>query len=73
MEKVTSVNSLIGSLPKIPKRKVWNVVIGGQVVQGVSASDNKQSTAEAYIANKYPGQEFTLVFTGWKIGKHGSR
>ena len=67
MEKVMSVNGLIGSLPKIRKRKIWNVVIGGNVVQGVGATDNRKETAEAYIANKYPNQEFTLVFKGWKI------
>jgi hypothetical protein len=67
MEKVMSVNGLIGSLPKIRKRKIWNVVIGGNVVQGVGATDNRKETAEAYIASKYPNQEFTLVFKGWKI------
>jgi len=66
MEKVTSVNSWIGSLPKIRKRRIWNVVINGTVVQGVSASDNKLSTAEKYIAGKYPGQAFTLEYRGWK-------
>lgn len=66
MEKVTSVNSWIGSLPKIRKHRIWNVVINGTVVQGVSASDNKLSTAEKYIAGKYPGQVFTLEYRGWK-------
>jgi len=32
----------------------------------VSASDNRKATAEAYIANKYPGMKFTLVFARWK-------
>ncbi|NDB60547.1 hypothetical protein EB001_19175 [bacterium] len=67
MEKVTSVNGFIGSLPKIRKRRIWNVVIDGQVVQGVGATDNRKSTAEAYIAKKYPGQKFTLIFREWKI------
>jgi hypothetical protein len=67
MEKVISVNSFIGSLPKIRKRRIWNVVIDGKTVQGVSASDNRQSTAEAYIRSKYPNAQFTLVFAGWKI------
>lgn len=61
------VNDFIGSLPKIRKRKIWNVVIDGKIVQGVGATDNRQSTAEAYIAQKYPGQKFTLVFREWKI------
>jgi hypothetical protein len=67
MEKVTSINGFIASLPKIRKRKIWNVVIDGKVVQGVSATDNRQSTAEAYIAQKYPNTQFTLIFKGWKI------
>lgn len=72
MEKVTSVNGFINSLPRIPKRKIWNVVMDGEIVQGVSASDDRQSTAEAYIAEKYPNREFTLVFVGYKIGKAGN-
>jgi hypothetical protein len=67
MEKVMSVNGFIGSLPKIRKRRIWNVVIDGKVVQGVSATDNKRSTAEKYIAEKYPNTQFTLVFSRWKI------
>lgn len=67
MEKVVSVNSLIGSLPKIRRRRIWNVVINGKVVQGVGATDNRKSTAEAYIRSKYPNTQFTLVFSCWKI------
>lgn len=67
MEKSVSVNSWIGSLPKIRKRRIWNVVIDGKVVQGVSATDNRKSTAEEYIRSKYPNREFTLVFSHWKI------
>lgn len=66
MEKVTSVNSWIASLPKIRKRRIWNVIMDGKVVQGVSATDNRKETAQAYIASKYPGKEFTLVFARWK-------
>jgi hypothetical protein len=73
MEKVTSVREFMASLPRVPKRKVWNVMMDGRVVQGVSASDNRRETAEAYIASKYPGKTFTLEYTGWKIGKHGSK
>lgn len=62
-----SVNDLLRSLPKIRKRRIWNVIIEGKVVQGVSASDNRKATAEAYIASKYPGQVFTLKFSHWKI------
>jgi hypothetical protein len=67
MEKVTSVNGFIASLPKIRKRRIWKVIIDGKVVQGVSATDNRKATAEAYIASKYPGQVFTLEFSHWKI------
>lgn len=67
MEKVQSVNDFISSLPKIRKRRVWSVKIDGKVVQGVSASDNRKETAQAYIASKYPGQVFTLKFSHWKI------
>lgn len=67
MEKVMSVNGLLASLPKIRKRKIWHVIIDGKIVQGVSATDNLKSTAEAYIAQKYPGQKFTLKFVCWKI------
>lgn len=66
MEKSVSVNGFIASLPKIRKRRIWNVVMDGKVVQGVSASDNRQSTAHKYIESKYPGQAFTLVFAGWR-------
>ena len=67
MEKVMSVNGLIASLPKIRKRRVWSVIINGTVVQGVSASDNRKETAQAYIASKYPGQVFILKFLEWRI------
>lgn len=67
MEKVMSVNGFIASLPKIRKHRIWNVVMNGTVVQGVSASDNKRSTAEKYVASKYPGQKFTLEFVRWKM------
>lgn len=67
MEKSVNINSFIGSLPKIRKRRIWNVMIDGKIVQGVSASDNRKSTAEKYIAEKYPNTQFTLVFSHWKI------
>ena len=67
MKPSVNVNDWIGSLPKIRRRRVWNVIIDGKVVQGVSATDNRKATAEAYIAAKYPGQAFTLVFARWKM------
>ncbi len=73
MEKVTHINGFINSLPRIPKRKIWNVIIDGVVVQGVSADGNIKANAERHIANKYPGKEFTLQFVGWKMGAPGTR
>lgn len=67
IQKSTSVNSWIASLPKIRKRRIWKVIMDGKVVQGVSSDDNRKSTAEAYIANKYPGKKFELVFLEWRI------
>jgi hypothetical protein len=67
MEKTTNINGFISSLPKIRKRRIWSVTIDGKVVQGVSADDNRESTAQAYIASKYPGQVFTLKFVEWRI------
>jgi len=67
MEKVTHINDFIASLPKIRRRRIWNVVIDGKVVQGVGATDNRKSTAEKYISEKYPNTQFTLVFREWKI------
>ena len=70
MEKVTHINDFIRSLPKVRMtRKVWQVVMDGTVVQCVSASDNRKSTAEAYIASKYPGKKFTLIFLENRVGK----
>jgi hypothetical protein len=68
MQKSVSVNSFIGSLPRIRSRRIWHVIIDGQIVQGVSAKDNRKATAEAYIASKYPGQAFTLKFHEWRLG-----
>lgn len=57
------VNDLIGSLPRIVHKKIWEVKDStGRVVQHVSASDNRKSTAQRYIDNKYPGQRMTLTF-----------
>ena len=66
MQSVMSVNSFIGSLPKNRGRRIWNVLMDGKIIQGVSATDNRKSTAEAYIASKYPGKVFTLVFAEWR-------
>jgi len=64
MEKVMSVNGFIGSLPKIVKKKVWKVTdSNGTVVQYVGSTDNRKSTAQVYINNKYPGQVLTLTFS----------
>jgi hypothetical protein len=64
MEKVTSVNDFIGSLPKIVQKKVWKVTDqNGTVVQYVGATDNRESTAQVYINEKYPDRVLTLTFS----------
>lgn len=64
MEKVMSVNGLIASLPRIQKKKVWKVTDqSGTVVQYVGATDNRKSTAQKYIDNKYPGKVLTLTYS----------
>lgn len=61
------VNDFINSLPKIRNKKVWAVYIDGTIVQYVGATDNRKSTAEDYIASKYPGQAFTLKYSHSKL------
>lgn len=57
------VNDFIASLPRIVHKKIWRVTDStGRVVQHVSASDNRKSTAQRYIDGKYPGQTLTLTF-----------
>ena len=63
MEKSMSVNSFIASLPRIVQKKIWKVTDeSGKIVQCVSATDNRKSTAQAYIASKYPGRNLKLTF-----------
>ena len=64
MEKVTHINSLINSLPKVVQKKVWKVTDkDGTVVQYVGATDNRKSTAQTYIDEKYPEKVLTLTFS----------
>ena len=64
IQKSTSVNSFIGSLPRIVAKKVWRVTdTNGTVVQYVGATDNRKSTAQKYIDNKYPGKVLTLTYS----------
>jgi hypothetical protein len=64
MEKVTSVNSFIRSLPRIVQKKVWKVTDqDGTVVQYVGSTDNKKYTAQKYIDEKYPGRVLKLTFS----------
>lgn len=63
MQTATHINDFIGSLPRIVEKKIWKVTdTDGTVVQYVSASDNRKSTAQKYIDNKYPGRTLTLTF-----------
>jgi hypothetical protein len=67
MEKVTHINSFISSLPKIVQKKVWKVTDqDGTVVQYVGATDNRKSTAQKYIDEKYPSQDLVLTFSHFK-------
>ncbi len=67
MEKVTHINSFISSLPKIVQKKVWKVSDkNGTVVQYVGATDNRKSTAQKYIDEKYPSQDLVLTFSHFK-------
>lgn len=63
IQKSTSVNSFIGSLPRIVQKKIWRVTDeNGTLVQCVSATDNRKYTAQAYIDQKYPGRVLKLTF-----------
>lgn len=67
MEKTMSVNGFIASLPRIVEKKVWKVVDKNDtVVQYVGSTDNRKSTAQAYINDKYPGQVLSLTFSHFK-------
>jgi hypothetical protein len=66
-ERKMHVNDFIGSLPRIVEKKVWKVTdTDGTVVQYVSATDNRKSTAQKYIDEKYPSKKLTLVFSHFK-------
>lgn len=67
IQKSTSVNSFLGSLPRIVAKKIWKVTdSNGTVVQYVSATDNLKRTAQKYIDEKYPGQVMKLTFSHTK-------
>lgn len=64
MQKSTSVNSFLASLPRIVKKKVWKVTDkDGTIVQYVGSTDNRESTAQKYIDNKYPDRILRLTFS----------
>jgi hypothetical protein len=67
IQKSTSVNGFIASLPKIRKRRIWSVSIDGTIVQYCSATDNNKTTAQKYIDDKYPGKVCVLKFVEWRI------
>jgi hypothetical protein len=46
---------------------VWKVVDeNGAVVQFVGSTDNRKSTAQKYIDDKYPGKDLILLFSHFK-------
>lgn len=64
MEKSTSVNEFINSLPRIVQKKVWKVTDkDGTVVQYVGSTNNKKYTAQQYINEKYPNRDLKLTFS----------
>ena len=64
MEKTTNINSFINTLPKIVQKKVWKVTDqDGTVVQYVGATDNRKTTAQVYIDEKYPDRVLKLTFS----------
>ena len=67
MEKATHINDFISTLPRIVAKKIWKVTDkNGIVVQYVSATDNRKSTAQAYINEKYASQDLILTFSHCK-------
>jgi hypothetical protein len=61
------VNDFIRSLPKITQKKVWKVTdTNGTVVQYVGSTDNRKTTAQKYINEKYPDRVLTLTFSHFK-------
>lgn len=65
-----SVNGFLASLPKPQKKKVWVVLDRNNVViQYVGSTDNRKSTAEKYIDEKYPDRNDLFLkfshFKGW--------
>jgi hypothetical protein len=49
------------------EKKVWKVTDkDGTVVQYVGATDNRESTAQAYIKEKYPQRDLILTFSHFK-------
>ena len=65
IQKSTSVNGFLDSLPRIVEKKIWKVTdTDGTVVQLCSASDNLKRTAQKYIDGKYPNRTLTLTFVG---------
>jgi len=66
-EKKMHINDFINSLPKIQEKKVWKVTdTDGTVVQYVGSTDNRKSTAQKYIDEKYPQRNLTLTFSHFK-------
>jgi len=58
------VNDFIGSLPRVAQKKVWKVTdTNGTVVQYVGSTDNRKSTAQKYINEKYPNRTLKLTFS----------
>jgi len=58
------VQDFIGSLPRIVEKKVWKVLDNdGTIVQHVASTDNRKTSAQKYIDEKYPNRNLTLTFS----------
>lgn len=67
MEKTTHINDFIRSLPRIVEKKVWKVLDeNGTIVQYVGSTDNRKTTAQKYINEKYPDRVLKLTFSHFK-------
>lgn len=65
IQRSTSINSIIRSLPRNRTRHVWNIIIDNKVVGWVAAKYD--SDAERYVRNNYPNKSFRLEWIRWEF------
>ena len=59
MKPSVNVNDLIGSLPRVTTRRVWNIMIDGKLMGAVSA--NSCMAAFDAARAKYPNGSLELI------------